>query len=280
VKINSIKTLLEAAIEQLLPTSDSAKLDAELLLAHCLGKNRSYLYAWSDKKIDDVTSQRFTQLIKRRLTDYPVAYLLGNQGFWSLDLKVTEDVLIPRSETELLVEVALEKISKLKSPTILDLGTGSGAIALALAQERPDALVIASDYSKKALAVAKENAQLNHIKNVNFIHSSWFENIEAQSFDLIVSNPPYIPADDPHLSQGIRYEPLQALSSGKTGLNDIRLILQMALTYMQDTTWILIEHGYDQGEAVPKLMQKAGLQQVLCIKDYNENDRLSIGTKG
>ena len=271
---------MEGASQQLASVSESAQLDAELLLGHCLGKSRSYLYAWGEKQLDSNTLQAFKALIKKRQDDYPVAYLLGKQGFWSLDLKVTEDVLIPRPETELLVETALEKIHSIKTPKILDLGTGSGAIALALAIERPDAKILASDYSEKALGIAEENAQLNSIHNVRFIQSNWFETIKLQTFDLIVSNPPYIRANDPHLKQEIRHEPRQALASGKTGLDDIRIILQHAPIYMKKNTWILIEHGYDQGELVPDLMLQAGFLQARCIKDYNANNRLSIGKKG
>ena len=250
------------------------------MLAHCLGKNRSYLYAWGDQQLDSTVCAKFETLIEKHLSDYPIAYLLGSQGFWSLDLKVTEDVLIPRPETELLVELALDKIKHLRSPSILDLGTGSGAIALALASERSDANIIATDYSAKALAVAKENAQRNSIQNVHFIESNWFDKIKPQVFDIIVSNPPYIPEKDPHLNQSIRYEPRQALVSGKQGLDDIYSILQNALSYLKNNAWILLEHGYDQGESVPNIMKQVGLQEVACIKDYNENNRLSIAKKG
>ena len=238
------------------------------------------MYAWGDKEVDASSLHVFKRLIKKRASDYPIAYLLGNQGFWSLDLKVTEDVLIPRPETELLVETALEKIQAIKAPKILDLGTGSGAIALAIAVERSDAIILASDYSDKALIVAAENAQLNNINNVSFIQSNWFESIDPHPFDLIVSNPPYISLNDPHLNQSIRHEPFQALASGKTGLDDIRLILQQAPNYMKNSAWILIEHGYDQGDIVPEIMSQTGLLQTCCIKDYNENNRLSIGKKG
>jgi len=276
----TIQTLLEQSSQQLSTVSDSPRLDAELLLGYCLNKERSYFYAWGEELVNASAEQAFIKLLKKRLTNYPIAYLLGYQAFWSLDLIVNEDVLIPRPETELLVETALEKIQYLKAPKILDLGTGSGAIALAIATERADAIITATDYSYKALAVAKENAQKNHLYNVNFIHSNWFSDITIQSFDLIVANPPYIKSQDAHLQQGIRYEPLQALSSGETGLEDIKIILTSALDYMKDNAWMLIEHGYDQGELVPKLMTKiGGLQDSHCIKDYNKNDRLSMAKK-
>lgn len=283
----TLQSLLTQASKQLTASSDSPRLDAELLLAHCLQKERSYLYAWGDKSIDTSIQKAFQQLIEKRLTDYPVAYLLGHREFWSLDLKVSEEVLIPRPETEYLVEVALEKIQHCDAPNILDLGTGSGAIALALGSERADACITASDSSAEALAIARDNrnntqsnAHKNTLHNVNFIQSDWFNDIPKQPFDLIVSNPPYIKSDDPHLQQEIRHEPLQALVAGKTGLEDINTILQCALSYMKQGAWIIIEHGYDQGKTVPQLMHKAGLQHIDCLKDYNNNERLSIGKKG
>lgn len=275
----TIQSLLKQASKQLATLSDSPQLDAELLLGHCLNKERSYLYAWGEKQVNASIQQTFKQLIEKRLTDYPVAYLLGHKEFWSLDLIVTEDVLIPRPETELLVEIALEKIQHLTAPKVLDLGTGTGAIALAIAREKPNALITASDYSKKALVIAQKNAHRNSIHTVNFILSDWFATIEREKFDLILSNPPYIKSDDPHLQQEIRHEPLQALAAGETGLDDINTLLGSALDYMKADAWIIIEHGYDQGIIVPKLMEKVGLQQTACIQDYHENDRLSIGRK-
>ncbi len=276
----TIQSLLKTTRQQLATVSDSPQLDAELLLSHCLDKERSYLYAWGERKVEEAMQQQFNQLIEKRLSDYPIAYLLGHKAFWSLDLIVTEEVLIPRPETELLVETALEKIQMSKAPKILDLGTGSGAIALAIASERTDAIITASDYSNKVLAIAQQNAQKNDIHNISFIQSDWFSKIASQKFDLIVSNPPYISSKDPHLQQGIRHEPLQALVSGETGLDDINIILHSALYYMKNQAWILIEHGYNQGDAVPLLMTNVGLQHNRCIKDYNENNRLSIGQKG
>lgn len=275
----TIQSLLKQASQQLAIISDSPQLDAELLLGHCLNKERSYLYAWGEKQLNESTQQAFKQLIAKRLTEYPVAYLLGHKEFWSLDLIVTEAVLIPRPETELLVEIALEKIQHLSSPNVLDLGTGTGAIALAIAREKPTARMTASDYSEEALLIAKKNALRNNIHSVNFIQSDWFATIQREKFDLILSNPPYIKSDDPHLQQGIRHEPLQALAAGKTGLDDIKTLLDSALDYMKTGAWIIIEHGYDQGIIVPTLMEKAGLQQTACIQDYHENDRLSIGRK-
>lgn len=277
--MSDIQTLLKQASHQLASVSDSPQLDAELLLAHCLDKTRSYLFTWNDKAVDETTQQQFTALIEKRLTDYPVAYLLGQQGFWSLDLLVTPDTLIPRPETELLVETALEKVKSIKSPKILDLGTGTGAIALALASERPDATIIATDYSSKALEVAKKNATKNELSNLRFLQSNWFEAIDEIGFDLIVSNPPYIKSADPHLQQGIRHEPLQALASGITGLDDIHTILQQAPDFLKSGCWIILEHGYDQGKDVPALIEQYGFSKAHCVKDYANNDRISLGIK-
>lgn len=276
----TIQSLLKQATKQLATVSDSPQLDAELLLAHCLQKDRSYLYAWGEQQLDSVTQQRFAHCIEKRLTDYPIAYLLGCKEFWSLALIVTEAVLIPRPETELLVETALTAIEHIQSPTVIDLGTGSGAIALAIACERPDAHIIASDYSEAALTVARQNAKKNTIETVHFLQSDWFSHIPLEStVDLIVSNPPYIKADDVHLQQTIRHEPLQALVAGKTGLDDIHTILASASRYMKQGAHIIIEHGYDQGDTVPPLMQQAGFHNTQCLKDYNGNDRLSMGRK-
>lgn len=277
--MTDIQTALKHASKQLATVSESPQLDAELLLAHCLNKSRSYLFTWNDKAVDRTTQQQFSQLVAKRLTDYPIAYLLGHQEFWSLNLVVTQDTLIPRPETELLVETALDKMKHLDTPKILDLGTGTGAIALALATERPDATIIASDYSREALNIAKQNAVSHQINNVAFIESNWFESIIEKEFDLIVSNPPYIKSADPHLQQSIRHEPLQALVSGETGLDDINRILQQAPYYQKTGSWIIIEHGYDQGNDVPLLLKHFGFSHIGCLKDYSNNDRLSLGKR-
>ena len=192
------------------------------MLAHCLAKQRTFLHTWPEKIPTAKQRNCFRQLIKKRLSDYPIAYLLGTKAFWTLDLLVTPEVLIPRPETELLVEHALELIKPLKQPKILDLGTGSGAIALALASERGDAAITATDISGNALQVAKHNAHTHQLGNVNFIRSNWFAALYENDFDLIVANPPYIASDDPHLSGTIRHEPQQALVAENQGLQAIR----------------------------------------------------------
>lgn len=272
-----IDEALKKATAALATNSDSARLDSEILLAHYLGKSRSYLYAWPEVTVTPPVLQHFEQAIEQRKTQYPIAYIIGYQEFWSLKLNVTPDVLIPRADTELLVETALGKLQSIKQPNILELGTGSGAIALALASERPDANILACDYSVKALDVAKQNQQQLAISNVSFLHSDWFKAIPAQHFDLIVSNPPYIDPDDPHLHTSIRFEPLQALCANNQGVADLSHIISTAKTYLKPGSWLLLEHGYDQGEQVPQLFEQAAYQQINCLPDLAGNDRISIG---
>lgn len=285
----TVQALLTQATQQLLHTSESAKADAEILLAYCLQKSRTWLFTWPEKAVNQTTTTRFLHLLAERAKGIPIAHLTKQREFWTLNLKVTADTLIPRPETELLVETALsllpppvkknstEEKSK-KALSILDLGTGTGAIALAIASERPDIAVTACDISPTALAVAQENAQANNISNVQFIQSDWFSNIPSQQFDLIISNPPYIEENDPHLLEGdVRFEPLSALTSGKDGLNDIRRIVQEALQWLKPGGWLLLEHGYNQGMKVNGLLQTIGFQQVRCLPDLAGNDRVSLG---
>jgi release factor glutamine methyltransferase len=273
----SITQLLTEAVQQLEASSESARADAEILLAHCLQKSRTYLFTWPEKKPDNATQAAFMRLLSERLRGIPIAYLTGQREFWTLNLKVTPDTLIPRPETELLVETALALLPP--SPTnILDLGTGTGAIALAIASERPDSQVTACDFSATALAVAAENASANNILNIQFILSDWFSALPAQRFDIIVSNPPYIEVDDPHLAQGdVRFEPLTALTAGQDGLDDIRHIVKTAAQWLQTDGWLLLEHGYQQGTAVTARLQASGFQNVRCLPDLTGNDRVSIG---
>ena len=283
------QALLADAVRQLQTSSESARADAEILLAHCLQKSRTYLFAYPETAVDSLTEASFRELLAERLRGVPIAHITGQREFWTLNLQVTPDTLIPRPETELLVETAL---SLLPAPlageglgmggkgeaSALDLGTGTGAIALAIASERPDVQVTACDFSAAALAVAQENAQVNSIHNVHFIQSDWFSALPAQRFDMIVSNPPYIEADDPHLTQGdVRFEPLTALASGQDGLDDIRHLIQTAPQWLVNGGWLLLEHGYNQGQAVTALLQAAGFTQVRCLPDLAGNDRVSRG---
>ena len=285
----SIKEALAEARISLANISDSPALDAELLLANCLKKNQTYLHTWPETILNTAQQECFKKHLEKRLNDYPVAYLLGEQAFWTLDLIVTPDVLIPRPETELLVETALNKISHIKQPKILDLGTGSGAIALAIASEHPDALLIASDSSNAALKVARQNAIRNKLDSrIEFIQSNWFANIQAdqqqyqqqyqqQSFDLIVSNPPYISPDDPHLSQTIRHEPRTALAAENNGMADIEIIIKNSLTYLKPKSYLIIEHGYDQAKLSQQLFLQNNYINIESYKDLNKIQRITLG---
>ncbi|MEH6455497.1 MAG: peptide chain release factor N(5)-glutamine methyltransferase [Cocleimonas sp.] len=277
---NSIQSLLKQASIELSSISDSAYLDAELLLAHCLDKNRTYLHTWPETNLNNTQLASFNSLIKKRLTDYPVAYLLGTKPFWTLDLMVTPDVLIPRPETELLVELALDKIKDIRNPKILDLGTGSGAIALALASERNDAKIIATDNSEVALQVAKKNAaKLKLDQQVSFIKSNWLDQVTDNNFDLIVSNPPYIDPEDIHLQGTIRHEPLQALIADDYGMLDIKKITQKSHSFLTTSGWLILEHGFDQAEKVSRLMEKGHYFETKNYLDLNNNWRVTLGCK-
>lgn len=274
-----IDAALKSGTEQLTDISDTARLDAEILLAHSLDKQRSYLYTWPEKLLNGQQYDVFNAALAKRTEGYPIAYIIGYQEFWSLKLKVTPDVLIPRADTELLVETALEKIIGLKKPKILELGTGSGAIALALATERPDSEITATDVSSAALAVATENSQTLTIENIHFIQSDWFSTVAKEQYDLIVSNPPYISPTDTHLLGSIRYEPSGALVSENNGLHDLKCITFSAPNYLNAEGWLIFEHGYDQGESVSALLKAAAYQQISCLTDLSHNDRISIGLK-
>lgn len=273
-----VRTLLTDAIRLLQPASDSAQADAEILLAHCLQKTRTWLYTWPEYVVENSVINCFKQVIFARQDGVPIAYLTGQREFWTLNLKVTSATLIPRPETELLVETALTKLPYEQTLNVLDLGTGTGAIALAIAQARPQVQVLATDYSASALTVASENAQLNRIANIRFQQSAWFAQLTPQLFHLIVSNPPYIAANDPHLSQGdVRFEPLSALVAGDNGLSDIKQIITQAPRWLTPQGWLVLEHGYQQGDLVTHLLCSNGFTQVDCLPDLAGNPRVSLG---
>ena len=267
--MSTIAKILQDATEQLMLTSDTAHLDSEILLAFVLNENRTYLFTWPEKEITEQQGQHFSELLQRRTKGEPIAYIVGEQEFWSMPLKVTPDTLIPRPETELLVELALQQIESNANKTILDLGTGSGAIALAIAKERPACDVIGIDQSKQALFVAGENTQNLNIKNVSFLHGHWFRELATtNSYDVIVSNPPYIASQDPHLSKGdVRFEPDSALSSGSDGLDDISEIADTARQFLKADGWLFMEHGYDQNTAITELLTSLGYKN---ITDHND----------
>lgn len=273
---NTIKSVLAESEHSLNAHSDSARIDIELLLCHVLNKDRSFFHTWPEYELEPQQLLDFQALLEQRLSGKPIAHILGQRGFWSLNLKVTSDTLIPRPDTERLVELALDIIPLDKKWRILDLGTGSGAIALAIASERPLCEVVATDYSVAALAVAKENAKTHDLNNIQFLKSHWFENIEIQKFDLIASNPPYICENDSHLSQGdVRFEPLSALTAGADGLNDIKMIIKQAKSYLNHGSSVLIEHGFDQADAVITLFKAENYQHVKNDKDYAGQPRVT-----
>lgn len=273
-----IKTTLTSAVESLSGLSDSARLDCEWLLCFVLDKPRSYLHSWPEKMLSQDETVQFEKRLNRRVNGEPIAHILGERGFWSLNLKVTADTLIPRPETERLVELALGLIPNQSQWNILDLGTGTGAIALSLAMERPACFISATDQSLAALDVAKQNAMNNKISNIEFIHSNWFAKLKNKKFDVIVSNPPYVEENDPHLQQGdVRFEPLSALTAGEDGLDDIRTIIKSSQAHLTQNGVLLIEHGYNQAESVCDLLNLAGFNKVKNFKDDNDIPRVSIG---
>ncbi|BAN50557.1 peptide chain release factor N(5)-glutamine methyltransferase [Metapseudomonas resinovorans] len=263
--------------EARLPDSPSPRLDAELLLSAALGKPRSFLHTWPERVVSSEVAERYADYLQRRRQGEPVAYILGHQGFWSLDLEVAPDTLIPRADTELLVETALALLPAAPAE-VLDLGTGTGAIALALACERLSWKVTGVDRISAAVALAERNRARLKLNNARFVESHWFSALVEQRFALIVSNPPYIPASDPHLAQGdVRFEPSSALVAGADGLDDIRQIIQDAPTHLLPGGWLLLEHGYDQAPAVRDLLARRGFALVESRRDLGGHERISLG---
>lgn len=262
-----------------LPDSPSPRLDAELLLAAALGKPRSFLHTWPERVVSGEAAERYASYLERRRQGEPVAYILGHQGFWSLDLEVAPHTLIPRPDTELLVETALALVT-LPQARVLDLGTGTGAIALALACERLGWQVTGVDRISEAVALAERNRERLGLGNAAFRESHWFSALGAERYDLIVSNPPYIAAQDPHLAQGdVRFEPSSALVAGADGLDDIRLIVSQAPTHLNAGGWLLLEHGYDQATAVRELLVREGFEAVESRRDLGGHERISLGRR-
>lgn len=252
--------------------------DADLLLAHALARPRSWLFAHADDLLPAEVQARFEALVARRHAGEPVAYLVGHRGFWRFDLQVSPATLIPRPETELLVELALALLPADRALRVADLGTGSGAIALAVAHERPLARVVATDASAAALAIARANAETLQLDNVEFRHGDWLEPIAGERFDLIASNPPYIAEHDTHLQEGgLRFEPRDALASGSDGLDAIRKIVREAPACLAPGGWLLLEHGWDQGRAVRALLSDAGFADVATERDLEARDRVTLG---
>jgi release factor glutamine methyltransferase len=269
-----IASLLRAAD---LPDSPTARLDAELLLAAALGKSRSFLHTWPERIVPSDAALTFAHYLQRRRGGEPVAYILGQQGFWKLDLEVAPHTLIPRPDTELLVETALELLPATPAK-VLDLGTGSGAIALALASERPAWQVTAVDRVLEAVALAERNRQRLHLHNVTVLSSHWFDALKDHRYSLIISNPPYIAAADPHLIAGdVRFEPASALVAGTDGLDDLRVIIAQAPQHLEAGGWLMLEHGYDQAAAVRDLLLAQGFVEVHSRVDLGGHQRISLG---
>lgn len=266
--------------ELLASCSDSAKLDAQILLAFVLNKDRSYLLTWPEKELAKQDEQQYLALLQRRVTGEPIAYIVGIKEFWSLPFYVSPATLIPRPDTEILVELVLEHFADIELLHCLDLGTGTGAIALALASEQGNWKIDAIDFNLEAVSLAKKNAENLQLTQVNIFQSNWFSAINDRRFNLIVSNPPYIDGLDENLSQGdVRFEPKSALVADEHGLGDIRLIAQQAHNFLFDNGALFFEHGYNQGEAVRRILTALGYVNAQTVKDFNDHDRITWATK-
>jgi len=276
----SYRGLIDDAKQALYDTSDTPRIDAEILLQHVINQPLSWLIAFGDRIASTEHTRAYYQLVEKRQQGQPIAYLIGERDFWSLVLSVNEHVLIPRPDTETLVEAALERIdSSNQNLKLLDLGTGSGAIALSLAKEQPTANVVALDQSPDALKVATHNAQHNQINNVQFMQSDWFSALDdRQKFDLIASNPPYIEPNDPHLAQGdLRFEPASALVAQENGLSDLRIIINQAPEYLNANGWLIVEHSYNQADDMKQLFNERGFTNVSTVYDLNQLPRCTLG---
>ena len=253
------------------------RIERDILLCFVLNKSRTYLYTDPEKPLSDQDAQRFMSLIQERLAGTPIAYLTGTREFWSLPLIVTPDTLIPRPETEMLVELTLSLIGTQEQANIFECGTGAGGVAIALAKEKPHWQIVACDNSQAALDIAQKNAQQLGCQNIHFYLSDWFSMIpKTLSFDAIVSNPPYIASDDPHIKQGdLRFEPYSALVSGQDGLDAIREIIEQSLARLKINGLLLIEHGYTQKNALAQLLSEFGYQSIQCWQDWQGHDRIS-----
>ena len=272
----TVASALRDAVARL--PGDEARAEAERLLGHALDRPRSWLYAHATDAIDDAAAARLDAFVARRAAGEPVAQITGRRGFWSLELEVTRDTLVPRPETETLVELALARLPDAPA-RVLDLGTGTGAIALALAAERPDLDLTAVDASAAALAVAARNVAACAAR-VRLLHGTWFAPVAGERFAMVVSNPPYLADDDPHLREGgLRFEPGLALSCGPEGLEAIRAIVAAAPAHLLPGGWLLVEHGWTQGDAVRALFASAGFVEVATAPDLEGRDRVTLGRR-
>lgn len=272
----TIVNLVAYGQEQLVSCSDSAKLDAQILLAFVLDKEFSYLLTWPEKALTKQDKQQYLALLDRRISGEPIAYIVGVKEFWSLPFMVSPATLIPRPDTETLVELVLEQFADFDTLHCLDLGTGTGAIALALASEQPNWQIDAIDFSLDAVKLAQKNAQNLQLSHVNIFQSDWFSALNDRKFDVIVSNPPYIDALDENLSQGdVRFEPESALVADEHGLGDIKHIAQQALKYLNSQGSLFFEHGFEQGEAVRNILTALGYHNAQTVRDFNGHERIT-----
>ena len=278
--MTTISQALTQARHQLQTSSPSPASDASILLCHVLDCSSSHLIAWPDKQLSDDQSQRYNALIEERRKGKPVAYITGEKEFWSLLLKVTPAVLIPRPETEILVEFALEALKHNPKAEIADLGTGSGAIACALASEQPGWHITATDTSAEALAIARQNAETHQLHNIDFVQGHWFEALQREDYDMVISNPPYVAAEGPHLGQGdVRFEPDDALSAGIQGMDDIEAIAREAADHLVAGGWLAVEHGYDQQQLVHDCFARNGFVDITQQADLSGTPRITAARK-
>ncbi len=273
-----IDEALAHAVEQLSSASDSPRLDAELLLARALDVQRSYLFAHPEDQLDAGARERFATAVAQRLDGMPMAYIIGEKEFWSLPLLVSPATLVPRPETELLVDQGLLRIPRKAEWAVVDLGTGSGAIALAIARERPLCRVTATDISEDALAVARVNAGQLALPNVEFLLGDWLEPLASRQFELVVSNPPYVASADPHLAT-LKYEPASALESGDDGLDAIRHLASSVGRILKPGGCLLLEHGFDQADSVARILADAGWSDIVTVNDLEGRPRVTAATR-
>jgi release factor glutamine methyltransferase len=278
----TLKEALNIKSSELENFSESAKLDAQLLLCHACDIEQTTIIAHPEQQLTNQQLEQFNSALSRRINGEPIAYITGTKEFWSLDFIVNEHVLIPRPETELLVELTLSAISAFEKPRVLDLGTGSGAIAIAIAKEcrdqnLGDAKIVASDVSSQALEIARQNAQ-HHATEITFIQSNWYENINSEIFDLIVCNPPYIADDDANLDSNVaKHEPYCALISDNNGLHDLDLVIAGASKHLSSTGYLILEHGFQQAESVQEFLKRSGFNSIQTYKDLAGSNRATLG---
>ncbi len=276
----TIQQALQQARQNLAESSPTAGLDAQVLLTHILQCNTAHLLAWPEKKLNKEQIANYQQLIQQRQQGRPVAHLTSSREFWSLEFSVNDSTLIPRPETETLIEFILDKFSNKKNLKLLDMGTGTGAIAITIATEKPGWKIFASELIADALKLARDNSNSHQTKNISFIQSDWFNNIKDKDFDIIVSNPPYIANDDPHLLAGdVRFEPQSALSAGVIGMDDIKHLCLHAKNYLTQNGWLIIEHGYNQKQLVSDCFVKNGFTQIEQKQDLSGHTRMTAGKR-